>query len=141
MNISNGPAILYPMFALAALTASVLGLVPITRVRAGQRGELQVDDFKYGESAAVPPRVSIPNRNYMNLLEFPLLAYVACLTAYVASDVTALMVQTAWAYVVMRMVHSAIHLTYNRVAHRALVFGTSNFVLVALWVQVGMHLR
>lgn len=141
MTITNGPDILYPMFALAALTATVLGLVPIRRVRAGQRGELQVDDFKYGESSAVPPRVSIPNRNYMNLLEFPLLAYVACLTAYVASDVTSLMVQTAWAYVAMRVVHSAIHLTYNGVAHRALVFGASNVVLIALWVQLGIHLH
>ncbi len=141
MPITNNLAILYPMFALAALTATVLFLVPITRMLAGQRGELILDDFRYGESPAVPPQVSIPNRNYMNLLEFPTLAHVACLIAYVASDVTALMVQTAWTYVALRLVHSAIHLTYNRVVHRALVFGASNFVLVALWVQLGLQLR
>ena len=141
MHITNNLAILYPMFALAALTATVLFLVPITRVLAGQRGELILDDFKFGESPAVPAQVSIQNRNYMNLLEFPMLAHIACLTAYVASDVTAVMVHTAWTFVALRLVHSAIHLTYNRVVHRALVFGASNFVLVALWVQHGLQLR
>lgn len=141
MNVDNGPAILYPLFALAALTALVLALVPIARLLAGRRDELVLDDFKYGESPAVPSRVSIPNRNYMNLLEFPVLAHIACLLAYVASNVTALMIETAWAYVGLRLVHSGIHLTYNRVGHRAVVFGLSNFVLIALWIQLGFQLR
>lgn len=141
MHITNNLAILYPMFALAALTAMVLTLVPITRVRAGWRGELVLDDFKYGESPTVPPLVSIPNRNYMNLLEFPVLAHIACLIAYVASGVTPLMLSCAWAYVVLRVIHSAIHLTYNRISHRSLVFGTSNIVLIALWVEIGLQLR
>lgn len=36
-----------------------------------------VTDFKYGESTAVLAEVGIPNRNYMNLLEFPVLAFGA----------------------------------------------------------------
>ena len=140
MSLSTSPAILYPLFALAGLTASVQLLIPVARVRAALRGKVAVDDFRFGESAAVPAAVSIPNRNYMNLLEFPLLAYVVCLLAYVATSVTPLMVALAWSYVALRTLHSAIHLTYNQVAHRALAFGASNIVLVVLWIQVALHL-
>lgn len=135
----NGPAILYPMFALAGLTLLVQVLIPIARVRSGRRGEIRTADFKYGESPTVPPRVSIPNRNYMNLLEFPVLLYVGCILAYVATDVSSFMVALAWAFVGLRVVHSAIHLTYNRVSHRAWIFAASNVVLVLLWVQVAVH--
>ena len=135
----NGPAILYPMFALAGLTLFVQALIPVARLGSGRRGEIRTADFKYGESSAVPAQVSIPNRNYMNLLEFPVLMYVGCLLAYVATDVSPLMVALAWAFVGLRVVHSAVHLTYNRVLHRALIFAVSNVVLVMLWVQVAVQ--
>ena len=140
MSSINSPAILYPLFALAGLTATVQLLIPVARVRAALRGRVVVADFKYGESTAVPVEVGLPNRNYMNLLEFPLLAYVACVMAYVATSVTPLMVQLAWAYVGLRALHSAIHLSYNHVAHRALAFCASNAVLVVQWIEVGLHL-
>ena len=140
MSSINSPAILYPLFALAGLTATVQLLIPLARVRAALRGRVTVADFKYGESTAVPAEVGIPNRNYMNLLEFPVLAYVACLMAYVATSVTPLMVQLAWAFVGLRTLHSAIHLSYNHVAHRALAFCASNAVLVVQWIEVGLHL-
>jgi hypothetical protein len=128
------PAILYPVFALALWTGLVLLLIPIVRIRAGQRREIVPNDFKYGESASVPPQVSIPNRNYMNLLELPVLFYVVCLLIYVTGVTSGAMVSVAWAYVALRVVHSGIHLTYNHVIHRLCAFALSNAVLVLLWV-------
>jgi len=58
-------------------------------VRAMRVGRLVIDDFKLGESARVPGDVSIPNRNMMNLLEVPVLFYVACLTLYVTREADA----------------------------------------------------
>ncbi|MEK6663802.1 MAG: MAPEG family protein [Pseudomonadota bacterium] len=136
----SNPTILYPMFGLAVWTALVLLLVPVTRFRAAARGEVTAADFKLGESSAVPPAVSIPNRNYMNLLEAPVLFYVVCLILFVSATSSANAIYLAWAYVVLRMVHSAIHLTYNKVLHRMLAFAVSNVVLVALWVLAGLAL-
>lgn len=135
----QNPALLYPVFALAGWTFLVLLLIPFYRVRAGLRREIKTDDFKYGESATVPPYVSIPNRNYMNLLELPMLFYVGCVLMYVTSGGSSLAIKLAWAYVVLRVIHSIIHLSYNNVVHRLTAFATSNFVLVALWVVAGMH--
>ena len=133
-------AMLYPVVALASWTGFVLLLIPIARFRAAFRRRVTADDFKFGESGSVPPDVCIPNRNYMNLLEAPMLFYVACVLGFVTAGVTPSTVMLAWAYVALRVVHSAIHLTYNKVEHRLVAFAASSVVLVALWVLVGMHI-
>ena len=136
----RNPAMLYPMFALAFWTGLVLLLVPFVRARSALRREIAVDDFRFGESAAVPTHVSIPNRNYMNLLELPVLFYVVCLVLYVTGGASSPAIGVAWTYVALRVVHSAIHLTYNHVIHRLTAFALSNVALVLLWVVAGTHL-
>ena len=130
----NQAAIFAPMGALALLTFVVLGFIPVRRFRAAFAGQVKRDDFKYGESPAVPGEVSIPNRNYMNLLELPMLFYVAGLMYYLAGRVDAAALAVAWTYVALRAIHSIIHLTYNNVFHRLAAFAASNFVLMAYWV-------
>ena len=132
-------AIFYPVFALAGWTMIVLLLVPIARIGAARRGELSAKDFAYGESSAVPGRVRIPNRAYMNLLEIPVLFYVVCMVLYATAGASTLAVLLAWLYVALRVVHSAIHLTYNNVLHRLFAFVASNVVLLAIWVVAGRH--
>ena len=129
-------SILLPMVALATLTFAVLLLIPLRRFRAGIAGQIKYDDFRYGESARVPPEVSVPNRNMMNLLELPLLFYVACLTYLVIGGVNEYALALAWLYVGLRVVHSAIHVTYNRVRHRLVAFAASNVVLVMFWTNL-----
>ena len=124
----------YPMGALAALTFAVLLIMPFRRIRAAMAGEVTAEDFRYGESSRVPGEVSIPNRNYMNLLELPVLFYVVCLMHLAAGGVNTSSLMLAWIYVGLRALHSLVHLTYNNVMHRLAVFATSNVVLVALWV-------
>jgi hypothetical protein len=123
-----------PMGALALLTFLVLLLIPFRRFRAAFAGRVTREDFRFGESAKVPGDVSIPNRNYMNLLELPMLFYVAGLMYYVAGRVDQTVLGVAWAYVVLRAAHSAIHLTYNNVFHRLTLFALSNVVLGVFWV-------
>jgi hypothetical protein len=129
-------SILFPVVALATLTFAVLLLIPLRRFRAGAAGQVSFDDFRYGESARVPPEVALPNRNMMNLLELPVLFYVACLTYYATDRVNGTALALAWAYVGLRVAHSAIHVSYNRVRHRLTVFAASNVVLVMLWTNL-----
>jgi len=123
-----------PMGVMALLTFMVLGFIPTRRFRAAFAGRVKADDFKFGESPTVPGDVSIPNRNYMNLLELPTLFYVASLMYFVAGRLDQTALNVAWAYVGLRVVHSAIHITYNNVFHRLTAFAISNFVLLAFWV-------
>jgi hypothetical protein len=126
--------IFLPMGALALLTFLVLILIPFRRFRAGFAGQVTPADFRYGESARVPGEVSIPNRNYMNLLEMPMLFYVICLMLYVSHRVQPGFMWLAWTYVGLRVLHSLVHLTYNNVVHRLTLFALSNFVVISMWV-------
>jgi hypothetical protein len=128
-------AIFYPMSALVLLTFGVLLQIPLRRFRAGFARRVNYGDFRYGESGNVPGDVSLPNRNYMNLLEVPVLFYVLCLSLYATANVTPATLWLAWAYVAFRAVHSVVHLTYNDVRHRGLAFAASNIVLAVMWVQ------
>ena len=128
-------AIFLPTCALVAWTFAVLLLIPIARFRAAAKGRVNAGDFRFGESARVPGEVSLPNRNFMNLLELPVLFYLACVVLYVTLSVDALTVALAWVYVVLRVAHSVVHLTYNNVFHRLGMYAASTVVLLLLWIR------
>lgn len=127
-------AIFAPMGAMALLTFVVLGLIPAARFRAVFARQVTPDDFKLGESPRVPAAVALPNRNFMNLLELPVLFYVAGLMYYVAGRVDQTALALAWTYVGLRAIHSVIHLSYNNVVHRLTAYALSNAVLAAFWI-------
>lgn len=121
------------MAVLAFWTFAVLLLIPFQRFRAAFAGKVNSEDLKYGESGNVPGGVSIPNRAMMNLLELPILFYVVCLMFYVSSRADTVVLEVAWAYVVVRMAQTLVHVTYNNVFHRLTMFAVSNFILISLW--------
>jgi hypothetical protein len=125
--------IFYPVVALVALTFAVGVRMYFARVGAARSGKVKIKDFRLGESANVPPEVALPNRNFMNLMETPLLFNVACVILYVTNAVDGLALALAWAYVAARAAHSMVHLTYNNVMHRLAAFAASLAVLLALW--------
>lgn len=129
------------MTALALWTGCVLLVTAYGRIGAVIRGQLRSHAFKVGESPEVPHRLQVGNRNFMNLLEMPVLFYVVCVSLYVTKNVDSASIWLAWLYVCFRMVHSIIHLTYNHVVHRLFAFVLSNFVLTALWIVFIVRLQ
>jgi hypothetical protein len=129
-------AILYPVFALAGWTFLVL--LRLAALRFSR--ELKPSDFVFGESERVPLRAKIANRNYINLLELPLLFYVICALLYASNATPDAATSLAWAYVCLRIMHSLIHLSYNNVILRFTTFAISNFVLLGLWVVAWLAL-
>ena len=123
-----------PMCALVLLTFLIMLLIPVRRFRAAFAKEVTPDDFALGESSRVPGHVALANRNYMNLLELPVLFYVLCLALFVTNEVTDTFEMMAWAYVIFRIAHSIVHVTYNNVYHRLACFACSNITLLAMWI-------
>ena len=132
----NQILLLYPVLALVGWTLLVLSLIGFRRLTS----RLHPKEFALGESAAVPASVSLPNRNFMNLMEVPVLFYVVCIVFYVTQHVTGAAVTLAWVFVALRMGHTLVHLVYNNVMHRLAFFALGNFVLLALWVMLLMRL-
>jgi hypothetical protein len=126
-------AVFLPVAVLALWTMQVLLLIPIARFKAGSKGQITADDFRYGESARVPDMVRLPNRNFMNLLEVPVLFYVASFVAHLTQHVDGLFMALAWAFVALRIGHSVVHLSYNHVMHRLVLFALGNVVVSVMW--------
>jgi hypothetical protein len=72
--------------------------------------------------------------NFRNLFEVPVLFYVLCAALASSGGSTAGYVAAAWAYVALRALHSLIHVTYNRVVHRFLVYVASTLLLFGMWI-------
>ena len=138
--MSSSNAIFQPLSALVLWTLTVLLLVPIARFRAVFKRAVGPDDFRYGESAKVPERVRLPNRNFMNLLEVPVLFYAGCLVAFLTQQADPSQLRLAWLYVGLRVGHSLVHLTYNKVMHRVTMFALSNIVILIFWLRLCMAL-
>jgi hypothetical protein len=127
-------AIFGPVGVLALWTMLVLFSTGLRRIRAVRAGRVRRDAFRLGESAEVPTDVAVANRNLMNLLEVPVLFYVACIALYATHRVRPGVVALAWTYVALRLAHSFVHLTSNGVMQRLILFALSNVVLVAIWI-------
>lgn len=132
--------IFLPVVALVVLTAAVWAVLYVTRI-----GELRAQRVRpqrlatRAEAATVLVR-SAPSDNFMNLFELPVLFYVAALALYGTELVDAIYLALAWLYVLLRYVHSFIHVTYNRVMHRFYVYAASSIVLWALWARLAVQL-
>jgi hypothetical protein len=135
----SASALFAPVFVLAFWTFAVLTWVATVRIRAGFCSQVGAGDFRLGESAKVPPHVALANRNYMNLLELPVLFYAVILILAVTQSASQATVALSWAYVALRIAHSLVHLTYNNVMHRLAVFGLSNGVLLVLWIMTALR--
>jgi hypothetical protein len=133
--------IFMPVLALVAWTLIILLLVPLVRIRAVRARKAKPSDFRYGESANVTGEMSLPNRNYMNLLELPTLFYLLCVILFITAKVSDVSITLAWAFVGLRIVHSGIHLTYNNVLHRLFAFASSVVVLVVMLMNTFLAIR
>ena len=129
-------SIFAPVSALAIWTAIVVFLTGFVRIRAVRQGRAPRGAFRLGEAPGVPADVTVVNRNLMNLLEMPVLFYVVCIAFYVTRHVDHGLVTLAWLFVALRVLHSLIHLTTNRVLHRLTAFALSNVVLAVLWLRL-----
>jgi hypothetical protein len=129
-------AILYPTFALVALTLFFVSRMGMMRFSAVRRGEVDGRYYRLYRGYEEPEHLRVLTRHVINLYEAPVLFYVVSLIAYVTDTVSTLILVMAWAYVALRYAHSYVHLTTNKVINRFRVFVVSHVMLIALWVVV-----
>src|SRR5688572_21032606 len=81
----------------------------------------------------LPGSVNNPSYNLKNLFELPVLFYAVSLYLYVVDGADAGHIFCAYAFLGLRIVHSAIHCTVNQVVPRFFVYIAAAFFL---WVMV-----
>lgn len=127
-------SLIYPMFAMVLLTATVLVLLFRSRVRAVRENRISAKYFRIYQGEVEPESTAKPARHFTNLFEAPTLFYAACLAAMVTGETGTTFVALAWAYVAARVVHAWVHLGSNRLRLRIRAYFAGWLVLLAMWV-------
>lgn len=130
-------SLLAPGAVLALWTLIILLWVAVTRFRDMARAGIDVRTAPPGGrgvdlEGALPPSTNWKSHNYTHLLEQPTLFYAVILFLHLSGGNTGLTRTLAWAYVVLRIVHSLWQATVNRIPVRFAIFLLSTACLLAL---------
>lgn len=128
--------VLYPVFALFVLTAFSTLRLAYLRLNAVKKGDVNPKFYRDYQGFEEPEVLRVASRHVMNLYEAPVLFYTVSIIAYVTGVGGFAIIAMAWAYVLLRYLHSYVHLTSNKVLLRFRLFASSQAVLVALWITV-----
>lgn len=128
--------ILKPVVVLAAWTLIMWLWMYATRLPAMSKAQIDAKNWVGGTGAdlekALPAKTQWVAHNYNHLHEQPTVFYAVALALAFMGAGNSLNATIAWAYVGLRIVHSLVQVTSNRVIIRFGVFALSSLCLGAL---------
>jgi hypothetical protein len=140
MDIS-GKVILWPMLCLIGLTFFTLFYMFYIRVTYMLANRIHPQRVQNRDDMRrLLQSVTAPSDHFNNLLELPLLFYIAAILIWSLQVSDGIYLGMAWLYVGLRLVHSVIHLSYNKVMHRLYAFAASSLVLLLIWLRLSLHI-
>ena len=86
----------------------------------------------------VPDKAQWPAHNYMHLMEQPTIFYAVAIVIALTGTGNGVNAWIAWAYVGLRIVHSILQVTINKINIRFLLFLVSTLCLIALTLHAAM---
>ncbi|MES2987992.1 MAG: MAPEG family protein [Pseudomonadota bacterium] len=134
--------ILSPVVALIAWTLLMLVWTMIVRIPAMKRAGIDVKVARGGKpgglDGVIDEKAQWPAHNYIHLVEQPTLFYAVCFALALLGQGDGMNAKFAWAYVGLRILHSLVQATFNKISIRFMLFALSSLVLVALTLHAGM---
>ncbi len=132
-------AILGPVATLALWSMVMWVWMYATRIPAMSRAKINAAKLVGGTGKSLdevlPPEVQWKAHNYNHLMEQPTIFYAVALALAIGGMGSGLNAQLAWAYVGLRILHSLIQATVNRVMWRFGIFALASLALIALCVH------
>ena len=129
-------AILQPVVVLACWTLVMLVWLLALRLPALKAAGISLGTLVGGKGTdadrALPAQTQWPAHNYNHLLEQPTIFYALTLTMAVIGGAGGIAVSLGWGYAVLRIAHSLVQATLNRVAIRFARFVLSSICLAGL---------
>jgi len=137
-----GMDILKPVVALAAWTMVMWVWMYATRIPAMRAAKLDPDRLARDPAARLDnllaPEVQWKAHNYNHLHEAPTVFYAIAIVLAIVGEGDGLNAGLGWAYVALRVIHSLVQATVNKVIVRFAVFALSSLVLIALVVHAAI---
>ncbi len=132
--------IMQPIAALAAWTMVMWVWMYVTRIPAMTAAKVDADELvrQGGQTLddLLPAKTQWKAHNYNHLHEAPTVFYAVALALALIGQGDGLNATLAWAYVGLRIVHSLVQVTINKVMVRFLIFSLSSLVLMALTLHL-----
>jgi hypothetical protein len=128
---------LAPVLALVCWTLVMWIWMYATRIPAMQQAGIDPQEAAYPGTWAhrLRPGVRSVADNYNHLHEQPTIFYALMFFAAMTGGADSTALGLAWAYVILRVLHSLVQATINRVIVRFGIFATATLVLMALAVR------
>ncbi|MEE4154657.1 MAG: MAPEG family protein [Erythrobacter sp.] len=138
--ILMGMDILQPVIALTIWTMIIWAWMYATRIPAMQREQIQPDDAQITGilDQKLPRQVQWKAHNYNHLHEQPTVFYAVAIVLAIVGHGDGMNAFLAWIYVGLRVIHSVVQVTANKVAVRFVLFALSSLVLIALIANAAM---
>lgn len=130
----------WPMLAMVCLTATAWGVMGRRRLGAVSRGQVPLEDFRGHKEPGMPAEASVATRHFANHFEIPLLFHLACLLHVVYAVGSYLAAGLAWAFVLLRVLHTREHLGRNDVRSRFRLYAASTALVWVLWLELAVRL-
>lgn len=133
-----GMQILQPVVVLAIWTMVMWAWLYATRIPAMSRSPdvPPISQIQGGRGAdldgVLPPHVQWKAHNYNHLHEQPTVFYAVAIVLAIIGQGDGINALLAWIYVGLRIIHSLVQVTANRVLVRFVLFALSSLVLIAL---------
>ena len=139
-----GMDILQPVVALAAWTMVMWAWMYATRIPAMIALDLEPDSLARDPDATLDrllaPQIQWKAHNYNHLHEAPTVFYAVAIVLAITGHGDGLSATLGWLYVALRVIHSLVQATVNKVTLRFAVFVASSLVLVALIARAAIAL-
>jgi hypothetical protein len=132
---------LAPVLALVGWTLVMWVWMYVTRIPAMKAAGIDPQDAAHPGTWAhrLRPGVRSVADNYNHLHEQPTIFYALMFFATATGGADATALKLAWAYVLLRILHSLIQATFNRVVVRFGVFAIASLVLMAFTVREALR--
>ena len=134
--------ILQPAVVLMIWTMVMWAWMYATRIPAMQKAQVDVNRLVSDPDASLdrqlPPQVQWKAHNYNHLHEQPTLFYAVAIVLAILGAGDGLNAFLAWLYVGLRVIHSIVQVTANKVMVRFVLFALSSVVLIALIVEAAL---
>ena len=128
--------------ALAMVTLTIVVWLRMYATRIGEMKRERIHPQSVATSAQMAARLSDTRAadNFRNLFELPVLFYLALVVAAMTAQSGTAVLALAWTFVALRVLHSWIHCTYNKVMHRFKAYVAGGMVLWLLWIVLAIGL-
>lgn len=132
--------ILIPVFVQVLLTSIVMIVMGRRRIRAAKNKEISVSAFKTMNLTGANEQVIATSRNFDNQFQMPMLYLFSVLFTLQFGLADLAYVILGAFYVLLRVLHSLIHIGSNKVRLRFNVFLFSCVVLWGIWLRLLVQL-